>query len=164
MTTRLELQVGSLLNGVAAALEVELETAESEHGITKPCIISPLPGALVAFDYCEDGGMAWARLVTIEPVQDLDPFAACATMYDVTVEIGVLRCAPTLHEDGSLPSREEQIAASLLQNHDMGVLHKVFSCYAAPKAFEGPAIGIFQPVGPDGGCLGGVWTARWRFA
>lgn len=108
--------------------------------------------------------MAWSCLVGLTPVQTNDPFSSCAVEYEVTAELGVLRCAPTLHEDNTLPTMAEYVATSLLQNADMGLMHNLLSCWTAPPSFTGPAIDSFIPIGPDGGCVGGIWTARWRFA
>lgn len=162
MTTRFETQVGDLVNGIASCLCLELADAVRE-GNAQPCICTVMPGAVVAFDYCEEGGMAWARLAGILPVENTQPYT-CAVEYDVTVEIGILRCAPGLGEDGELPTMPEQLAASMQQQFEMGLMHKVLSCCATTASFDGPAINGYTPVGPDGGCVGGVWTATWRFS
>lgn len=161
MTTPLEIQIGALVNGLASEL---LAALEDGNGGLKPCLVTVLPGGLVPFDYCEDGGMAWARLAGISPVEQTDPFAQCFTEYEVVVELGVLRCAPTLHEDNTLPTMEEHVAAAMQQNADMGMMQNILTCWTAPPSFSRMAIGTFTPVGPDGMCVGGFWTARWRLA
>lgn len=158
MTTALEVRVGALVNGLSACLCAELEVAEDESGVKMPCICTTLPGSAVPFDYCAEGGMAWARLVGIEPVPTV---GRCAVEYDVTVEVAILRCAPGIDEAGNLPSDEEQQAAAMLQFFDMGVLHKVLTCCTVPTSFSFQTIGSYAPV-LDGGCLGGFWTATWR--
>lgn len=163
MSTVIETRVGSLVTLMAAALQVELEDAHNNSGIPKPEMITALPGSLVAFDYCDTGGMAWARLGSIAAVQTLQG-SNCLTEYDVVVEVAILRCAPTLDEEGNLPSSEEQFAAFMQQMFDMGILHKVLTCTKIPASFTSLTLGEYVPVGPDGGCIGGLWTATARFA
>jgi hypothetical protein len=164
MTTRLEVQVGALVNGLASELMARLKDQAQSSGLPEPCLISVLPGAVIPFDYCEEGGMAWSRLVGLTAIQATDPFSVCAVEYEITAELGVLRCAPILHEDGTLPVMEEYVASSLQQNADMGLMHHILSCWTAPPSFTGPAIDSYIPIGPDGGCVGGIWAARWRFS
>lgn len=162
MSTVIETRVGALLNSLASCLCAELTVANEEADIPKVCLCTVLPGSAVAFDYCSEGGMAYSRLVGITPVPTT--VGRCATEFDVTVEVAILRCAPMPDDDGNLPSDAEQLAASMLQNFDMGILHKVLTCCSVPRSFDFQLLGPFTPVGPEGGCLGGVWSATWRFA
>jgi hypothetical protein len=159
MSTTVEMRVGALLTGLAACLCAELEVAADESDIPKPQMCTVLPGAAVAFDYCDNGGMAYSRLVGIEPI--VTSAGRCAVEFSVTVEIAILRCAPMIGEEGELPTEAEQLAASMLQNFDMGLLHKVLTCCAVPASFTDQTLGPFTPIGPDGGCIGGVWSSSW---
>lgn len=162
MTTPLEVRINSLLATLAAALCAELTVAEEDSDVPKPTLCTVLPGSAVAFDYCDEGGMAYTRLVGIIPI-NANP-GKCATEFEVGVEIAILRCAPVVTEGGELPDDAEQLAASMLQNFDMGLMHKVISCTEVPQVFDFLTLGTFTPIGPDGGCLGGSWTATWRTA
>jgi hypothetical protein len=162
VTTPLEMRVGALLNGLSACLCAELTVAQEESGVPFPCLCTTLPGATVAHDVYGQGGMAWSRLVGIDPVTS--NVGHCAVEFDVTVEVGIMRCAPTMSEEGDPPSDAEQLAASMLQNFDMGILHKVLTCCPVPKSFTFILIGPFVPYGPDGAVLGGTWSATWRTA
>jgi hypothetical protein len=163
MSTTIEVRVNALLHVIGAALCAELEVAESESGITKPCLCTVLPGANVAYDYCEEGGMAWSRLFAITPVEVVNG-NQCVIEYDVTVEVGVLRCAPGLGPDGELPTEPEQLAASMQQMFDMGVMHKALTCTPVAAYYSLAQMGPYTPIGPDGGCVGGTWTRTWRMA
>lgn len=163
MSTAMEVRVGTLVNALASCLCDELEQAERESSIPKPCFCGVLPGSVVSFDYCDEGGMAWARLAQITPV--MLPGRNCVMEYDVTVELAIMRCAPVIEEDGDLPTMEEQLAAAMLQNFDMGLMHKVITCCEGiPASFTMQEMGAYIPVGPDGACVGGAWTCTWRTA
>ena len=157
----MEVRVGALVTAIGSALNNALDISEEESNVTKPKMVTVLPGAAVAFDYCEDGGMAWSRLVAVEPIET-QVGRQCVVEYDITVEVAILRCAPMIHEDETLPTAEEQLAASMLQFHDLGLMHDVLACTVVPATFENYRIGTYAPVGPEGGCVGGSWTATWR--
>jgi hypothetical protein len=159
------MRVGSLVVGLASSLCAELTVANEEANIPKPTLCTVLPGSAVAFDYCDIGGMAYARLVGIEPVTSVA--GRCATEFDVTVELGILRCAPQMQVDGNdvtLPTDAEQLAASMQQFFDMGLLHKVLTCSTPPPTMDLWLLGTYSPIGPEGGCVGGIWSASWRTA
>lgn len=166
----MERRVNELLVGLASCLCSELRSAAAECGGVAPCFCSVLPGNAVAFDYCDEGrcdennGMAWSRLVGITNLSDpVNP--TCVTTYQITVEVGVLRSAPLFDESGEPPGAEEQLASSLQQVFDMGVLHKVLTCCSLgdepDDAFGDRVLGEYVPLGPEGGCVGGVWNATW---
>lgn len=163
MSTAFQVRIDSLLHALASSLCAEFDAAAEESGVAKPCLCTVLPGSVLSFDYCDEGGMAWARLVGIEPVERQEG-RVCVIEYDVTIEVGALRCAPSLGENGELPSEAEQLAASMMQNYDLGILHKVLTCTKVPESFDFAAMGPYTPIGPDGNCLGGTWTRTWRTA
>lgn len=174
--TMMERRIDELLIGLASCLCSTLRAAASEGHSQEPCFCGVLPGAAVAQDYCDGGlcedkgGMAWTRLVSVQARQEQGPGGEsgtlapnqCVTVYDVTVEIGVLRSAPMPDEEGEPPSVSEQLAASMLQNSDMGVMLSVIGCCdEVPDSLGDPVIGEYVPVGPEGGCVGGAWSATW---
>jgi hypothetical protein len=165
MSTVLELQIGSLINGLAECLCDEVAAAVKAGTVSAVCMCTVVAGEAVAYDYCEKGGMAWSRLVAIVPIEsEVRGGYGCATEYEVTAQVGILRCAPTLGPRGELPKPEAHLASALMQNFDMGIMHKVLTCCEVPSRFDGPKMGDFLPIGPDGGCLGGTWQATWRFS
>lgn len=163
MSTALQVQVDALVTGIAACLCKRIEDSTKE-GLPGVCICAVMPGLDVAADYC-DKGMAWTRTVLVQPI--VDPTIgeyACGNEWEVTVEVGILRCAPPLGPKGQLPTMEAHLAVSMQQNFDMGLMLKTLLCCEVPSRFDGPAIGPFIPQGPGGGCVGGTWTAKWKFS
>lgn len=158
----IEQRVGSLVTTLAAGLQVSLER-DHENGIPMPKMVTALPGANVAYDYCDEGGMAWARLAGITSVQQLVQ-NGCVVEYDATIELGILRCAPAPDGDGNLPSGPEHLAAFLQQMHDMNTMWKVLVDTDIPAVFTAFVLGDYVPIGPDGGCLGGIWQVTARFS
>lgn len=164
MSTAIEIAIGALATNVGYCLCERLQDSAREGGAPMPCICTVLPGAVVPYDYCEAGGSAWSRVVGIVPItSDIGDYT-CATEYEVTIEVGILRCAPMLGANNELPSDAEQTAAAMQQYADMGLMHAALTCCTVPSRFDGPAVGSYVPLGPDGGCVGGSWTARWRFS
>lgn len=120
------------------------------------------PGVLAAWTECgtcsdECNGMLYIRSDVggpygSFPALDLDP--TCRKPLMLRLEIGVLRCAPTMTEDGEPPSAEE-VTASALE----GLLDRyALLCAIRASTFSPKAIELFTPVGPDGGCVGGFWS------
>ena len=89
---------------------------------------------------------------------------SCSNQWEVTVEVGILRCAPMMDADGNLPDMAEHLAAAMQQNFDMGLMLQTLMCCETPARFDGPAIGPYIPQGPEGTCVGGSWTAKWSFS
>jgi hypothetical protein len=159
--TVIENRVFTLLTALSACLCEEYSSLAEEDPASALCFCGILPGEQVPFDY-SDGGMAWVRAALIAPMATLDAAGrACAVEYDVTVSIGVLRCAPGLSDSGEFPTSAEQFDTFRLQALDMGLIHKVISCCKTGIGSK-PVIGEYTPVGPDGGAIGGAWTATWR--
>jgi hypothetical protein len=132
------------------------------RGLPAPCFCGVIHGNLVPADYCDTGlagnGMAWVRLVGIAEVQGQDPTQAsmCGSPLEAVVEVGILRCAITLHEDGTPPTEVEQFEAARLAAADMAASLAALRCCINKKDVK---VMAWQPLGPDGGCTGGAWTA-----
>jgi len=159
--TTMENRVFTLLTALSACMCEQFTALAEEDPSTALCFCGILPGEQVPFDY-SDGGMAWVRTALIAPMPVLDAGGrACGVEYDVTVSLGVLRCAPMLSDSGEFPTVEEQFEAFRQQTVDMGIIHKVIACCKTGIG-SNAAIGEYTPVGPEGGALGGAWTATWR--
>lgn len=143
---------------LAGGLEVQF----AERGYDKPCILTPMPGEAVALDYCDNGecgvGMAWTRLVSIRPSDNVfqQQQQPCPQMYAIEVEVGMMRGAPTW--DNGAPSAEAQMAATIQQMADAGLMLTVLETVETPAGDVASSM-AYAPVGPEGGCLGGTWTA-----
>lgn len=148
-----------------AALLTELtecvcnELATTGAGPT--CWCGQWPGLDLSWEFCTDCpgdrcGMGWVRLAGINPYQVfptpiVDP--RCALPLAVTIEVGALRCIPQ-PADGSIldPGPMGDVAVAVAA--DAYALRRAVLCCNSPDL----ALGFWQPVGPEGGCVGGFWT------
>lgn len=130
------------------------------------CLFTVMPGADVPIDYAlEDcAGMAWVRLISAAPsiqFPNADITASnCAYSLAYPVEMGVLRTAPTMTQFGSefeLPTPEEHFEAASAQFKDIAAMHRALR--SASGEFPDFILGSYAPSGPDGGAVGGIWTA-----
>lgn len=112
-------------------------------------------------------GAAWVRTVSIGPAGaggTQNPFATnrgssagpCITGWTVTLEIGTSRCI-FLTEDGSLPDAGVINSEALSLASDAFAVLSAIVCCPTLSELE-PSIGLWQPVGPAGGCAGGAVT------
>jgi len=133
------------------------ETIEA-RGLPSVCFCGVVPGSTAVFDY-SDEGQAWVRLSTavpslVFPAQD-QSLRSCSAPLAYQFEVGIVRCAPMLADDGSPPSLEEQFEATRLQMADMDAIRYAIEC-CLPHASK--VLGTYTPYGPQGGALGGWWT------
>lgn len=145
-----------VLTQLVTCLRQEIANA----GVPEPAFIGILPGAVWVADYAADcGGQAWVRLVTTYPSVAFPNPDAEPNNFDrllaVQVEVGIARCAPSSDDDGTPPSVGEQAEAARLQLADMQVLYRTLRCCLDDDS----VLGQYAPVGPEGGVLGGTWTA-----
>lgn len=144
------------------------ETLE-RRGLTTPCFIGLVPGdsQYLACGECDDGrcGSAWVRLQSEYPsrnfpAQDQDA-VKCGGLMAYIIEIGVLRCVPTINADGTGPDVAEQLASTRIQMADKAAL-KAAICCLADRGFRGRplrySLGTYTPTPFQGGCGGGFWT------
>jgi hypothetical protein len=137
-----------------------------EDGRPKTCFCGVVGGTLVPMDYvgdCESDsgcGMAWVRVVSIGEQQfateGVAMPSACAHPIEVTIEAGVVRCAPQPDNAGNPPSMAKQLEASEGQMADMASILKAIRCCFF---HDGELVlGTWTPIGPEGMILGGAWT------
>lgn len=130
-----------------------------------PCRVALYPGAEVAWDTCEvnsmgDNGQLWANLM---PTVNIVNEGSCATV-TFQAEIGIVRCAATVDDDGDPPSPGEVAADALQQAEDADAIWRALSCCdARSEAVRSMVLTSWRPVGPQGGCVGGIWTVRGVF-
>lgn len=146
--------MASLAACLCAEVESRVETGES-IGL---CVCGIVPGNVMIVDYCfesedcQNSGMGWVRLAGITGVRDeLNP--ACATTYTVLIEVGIVRGALPVSEVG-IPTQDEQTLFTLQQLSDMEIMRKAIKC--CPLVSSPPM--EYNPMSPEGGCVGGVWT------
>lgn len=129
-----------------------------KRGLPSVCFCGVVPGSTAVLDFAEEG-MAWVRLNTaapsiVFPSQD-QSLRSCGAPLAYQFEVGIVRCAPTLDDDGSPPTLEEQFEATRLQMADMEAIRAAIQC-CLPNASK--ILNSYTPYGPQGGALGGWWT------
>jgi hypothetical protein len=148
------------LTDLAAELQVEIQ----DSGLKDPCWIGVLPGALVAHDYCSPCGptkcgMAWVRLAALNEWVDqsgLDT-SRCTALFTATYEMGIIRCHQTSDDRGNPMSMAYQAESTRVQLAEMAAMKRVILCSDLMRNMEA-AIGGYQPIGPEGACVGGAWS------
>lgn len=152
-------QVVGTMQALRDAVEEQFKKV-SDDGF---CLLTLMPGEVVPFDYCDrcDNGMAWVRLVSMQPSEeqsDQRVEGRCFADLSMTVEVGHIFAAPWPDADGDLPEEHEHSAATLRQIECADVMLTALLCTDLPDDVFASRPS-YAPVGPDGGCLGGVWTA-----
>lgn len=151
--------------GALEAIRDVIADKFEEDGHNNFCLLTLMPGEQVPFDYCDrcDDGMAWVRLASLQPPQDrLDNTPMqCFTEMSMTVEVGHIFSAPWPESDGDLPDEHDHTDATLRQIRSADLLLQALLCTDLPSG-ETPTDPTYVPLGPDGGCLGGAWSATVR--
>lgn len=130
------------------------------------------PGSEVAWDDCT-GGQAWVRIVNEYHVGDRFPnpqntASPCGGVggWAVVLELGVLRCMPQPDSMANLPSCSAvQDVAYRIAADKQTMREAIYCCDWREPARNtwqedgaGLVVGGWNPVGPEGGCVGGVMT------
>jgi hypothetical protein len=142
-----------------------------------PCSAGLVSGSALIADYCcsdssADGtpceGQLTVRVVNVFPTETFPSprstaIPACGSPWAVELEVAVLRCALSIDTDAVppiLPSMEDEMGVAERALADAGLLRHVLTDYAVSQdmAFT---FGPYQPMGPDGGCVGGAVTATY---
>lgn len=144
--------------GLLDALSAELTKSQLEV----PCTMLVAPGQLVTFDYAgECKAMGWTRLASVYPSTTSFPNADATALQHValatTVELGLVRPHP-IPDNGEAPTDEELYEVARLTAADMGAMFRAICGYADPRGID-VFIQSYVPIGPDGGAVGGAWTA-----
>jgi hypothetical protein len=162
----------SVLGCVCAALEMAADEAEGLPGC--PCRACVVPGA-ASWDSCDDpcgpgdgtGGQLTVSVARIYPstnfpTEDREVRGArgCTPPPITAVDliITLLRCAPTMSEDGCPPSCEELSEASRILHVDAVTVYNALLC-CLPGTGPGRrgrrfVLGQQRIIGPEGGCVG----------
>lgn len=150
-------RVTSILIELADCLCQEITKRE----MPAPCFCGVLPGDEAPFVYCNScqGGQAWVRLVGVgEPASDLSiPTNNCAGIVVVQIEMGMVSGFVPMGDDGEPVDMSIQLAATERQVDEMDAMYHVLTCCSLSMKEKVSAL-AYTPVGPDGTCLGGIWT------
>ena len=160
--------LGPLVTSTLAQLADGILVVIRERGWTEPCLLALMPGADVPYDYCDnndcgEGGMVWVRLVAVNPLLNPDGTSSgtCTTGMDIAFEMGMLVGAPRMTQVGDefiLPTADQNTCASMSQYEQMDAMYEALTCTVLESGFK-PSVVNYTPVGPQGGCVGGIWTA-----
>lgn len=122
-----------------------------------------VPGEAAAGDYfnCSGGkgGMAWVRLMTSYRAVQVGVADTsvnnCGKETGFDVELGIMRCAPLMKNGGFPPSPSDVREAAALQILDMETMVRAVVCCPDLHSKD-YVVGSYNPVGPEGGVVGGV--------
>jgi hypothetical protein len=130
-----------------------------KSGLPSVCFCEVMPGSVAAFDF-SDGGQAWVRLVNsypslVFPTQSQDLRSSCSAPIANVLEVGIVRCPPRPGPRGEMPGAAEEREATRIQMADMAAMRRaILCCFGSSEA----VLGIYTPVGPGEGAIGGTWT------
>lgn len=143
-------------------LLVELrERGTDEH----LCAKTLMPGAEVFAEYGMNkcAGMAWVRLATANPTVEFpNPDVttnSCASSLAYTFEMGVVRQIAIPQERNNtiiLPTDDDNLKAVEQQMDDLAAMKEAIT--RADRDIGYLMLGPYDPIGPDGGTNGGIWT------
>lgn len=123
-----------------------------------PCSATLAPGAVVDWGgcgQCESGacGMVYVRVEAMfrsftfpEPTLEI----GCGAPLALQLRVGVLRCL-SVDSNGGLDDAESTEAA-LVALSDALAVRRALACMSGDVV-----LGIYEPLGPQGGCVGGEW-------
>lgn len=154
------MNIGGVLNDLAACLCAQIET----RGGPQPCFCGVIPGDGVIAEYAADcttrNGVAWVRTGSMYPsvtpgVADQRP-GNCATGTGIDIEIGILR-EQQAYMESDVITAQQAAAAVDLQLKDAETIRLAIECCSALNT-EDYVLGLYAPMGPLGGLVGGAWT------
>ncbi len=132
------------------------------------------PGAVVDFllstnddECCE--GLAWVRPAaffpssTVFPNQDQIGQKQGTTGWAVTLEMGIVRCAPTPDEN-SIPSDDDWDEVTQAVMDGVAAMRRAICCFIAQGINRAQNLvpGTWEPVSVQGGCVGGILPVTLR--
>lgn len=126
------------------------------------------PGIAAAWDDCCDrspdgDGQAWVAVERVYPtdpfpLEVVEPMRCGPSEYAAALAVGVLRCAHTVDDRGRSPSAEKVTGDAEEVARDRQAALTAILCGFLPDADPGTwQLGQWTPLGPDGGCVGGLW-------
>lgn len=147
-----------------AELATLVDTAKAALSPAPDLVLHIAPGESVAWDENCDG-MLWVRVGEVRPPDTVvmgsqNPLDPCRSPYFVLrLELGVIRCAAPMSEDGTPPSAAQITGDGEQAISDMAALLGVLRCWDGLRAIES-----WTPRGPEGGYHGGYWTFTTRMS
>lgn len=154
-----------LLSCLQAALAAGPQPIPAEHVMLRAGSETTPLIATGRDECCE--GLGWVRVQSVSGVRqvgDLLNVTCFQQERDLTLELGVVRCAPSA-DASSVPSAAQWMAAALQLDADMGAMEAAVCCAFGDiegSAAEEVSVGRYQPLGVDGNCIGGTMTVEIR--
>jgi hypothetical protein len=163
---REDVTIYPILVSLLACLESEL----TESGLDIPEIFGVEPGQLPAFDLGSDDnecGQGWVILQSAFPSlnfpnQDVATLGLSSPL-SFGIQMGIMRCIPGLDENNETPTADQRLMATRDQLADMAAMRRAI-CKCLKEAKRDFVLGNYQPIGPDGGQVGGTWSVNVRWA
>lgn len=126
------------------------------------------PGLSAAWDTCcqkGDGeGQASVAVERVYPTEDFPIEAAGLPMrcgpgeYAAVLAVEVMRCAHTVNDQGKPPTAEQVTGDADKVAADRQTVWDAILCDFLADADPGTwTLGAWEPLGPNGGCVGGLW-------
>ena len=116
-------------------------------------------GTPVWDECCE--GFLYIRILQTTPTNEFpNAFAAptnCDLQLVMQAEMGILRCAPVMDDNGNAPSASAQTAFVKTVVRDKSILYNVILDHQPDWANYPPVITTWSPLEIEGGCGGGAW-------
>jgi hypothetical protein len=150
-------QLGPIAQALLDCVEVNLTVPVGRSLI--------MPGDRVVWDDCCDGQL-WVKVDSIQGARSMREPAVqpCAATYNVTLSVGVVRCASMLDDQGNIPTTAAMTADALTVLQDYAdVLAGITCCFAPQELVAALRIQDWTPVGPEGGCVGGTVGVSFTF-
>jgi len=128
-----------------------------------PCRVVLSPGLDIAWDACgaspcsdERDGQLWANITTMTMTAD---GAGTCERVTWTADVGIVRCAATLQDDGSAPTVAAVEYDAWQQATDADIIrYAIRCCPDRPEQVGDLQLVSWTALGPSGGCVGGAWT------
>lgn len=150
-------KIGDLLVNLASCVCAQIAEDESPE----PCWCGVMPGNAALLDYvydCEDGGLAWTRLMQSYPSTTVGQQDTrtnnCGSGVGVDIEVGILRPYPVTTE---APDEALSLEITEQQIKDMTTMRRAIRCCAAIDPHD-LILGTYQPLPVGGAAYGGIWT------
>lgn len=157
-----ETEIYPVLIQLAACAQAELV----KRGLPEIDKVTVQPGVTPVQDYVGNGKDCGEIIVNMTTSYPVNPFpnpdqggaASCASEFAYEVQLAIFRCAPPVKGTAQrpiFPTAVEQLEATRLHLADMAAAKAAIKCCMKDRQY---AIRTFQPYGPSGNVVGGVWT------
>lgn len=135
--------------------------------VPQPCRVVLSPGLEIPWDECGTGdcgdapdgpdGQLWANITTMIST----PSGGSCEQIVWTADVGIVRCAATVQNDGSPPpvGAVEHDAWQQAADADH-IRYAIRCCPVRPDSIKDVELVTWTALGPSGGCVGGAWTIR----